>query len=97
MIRELKGMGVETWFSYAVMDETGSGITEEKAKQYEENIKKTFDVTIISDFWDCFVPHDCMADSIWHVTLEGADIRTKQIIKDIMKQFEKTKQGAGSS
>ena len=97
MIKELKGMGVETWFSYAVMDETGTGITEEKAKQYEENIKKTFDVTIISDFWDCFVPHDCMADSIWHVTLEGADIRTKQIIKDIMKQFEKTKQGASSS
>ncbi|MCR5458104.1 MAG: leucine-rich repeat protein [Clostridiales bacterium] len=91
MILELKDMGVETWFSYAVMDETGSGLTEAGAEKYEQNLKKYFDVTIISDFWDCMVPHECMADSKWHVTLEGADIRTKQVIKDILAQFEKEK------
>ena len=91
MVRELKEMGVKIWFSYAVMDESGAGLTKTRAQQYEQNIKKYFDVTIISDFWDCLVPHECMADSRWHVTLEGADIRTKQVIKDILAQFEKEK------
>ena len=91
MIKEMKAIGVDVWFSYGVMDETGTGFTKETVKQYEESIKNTFDVTIISDFWDCLVPHDCMADSKWHVTLEGAQIRTTRIIKDILNQFEKVK------
>ena len=97
IINELKKDGVQVWFSYAVMDENlklnewahqGQTI-EEVAEQYTADILKNFDVTIISDFFDCTVPNEYFYDSEWHLTNEGAVLRTSKLLVDILAQFEK--------
>ena len=97
IIDELKKDGVQVWFSYAVMDENlklnewahqGQTI-EGVAEQYTADILKNFDVTIISDFFDCTVPNEYFYDSEWHLTNEGAVLRTSKLLVDILAQFEK--------
>ncbi|MCR5458102.1 MAG: leucine-rich repeat domain-containing protein [Clostridiales bacterium] len=97
IISELKKNGVDVWFSYAVMDESlnlndwahqGETI-EEVAEQYTEAILEHFDVTIISDFFDCTVPNKYFYDSEWHLTNEGAVLRTQKLLVDILAQFKK--------
>ena len=97
VINELKKKGVDVWFSYAVMDEglklnewyhQGQTI-EEVAEEYTEAILEHFDVTIISDFFNCTVPNIYFHDSEWHLTNEGAVIRTQKLLIDILAQFEK--------
>ena len=97
IIDELKKYGVEVWFSYAVMDESlnlnewihkGQTI-EEVAEEYTEAILANFDVTIISDFFDCVMPNEYFHDSEWHLTDEGAVIRTGKLLVDILAQFKK--------
>ena len=91
VIDELKKKGVDTWFSYGVMDEEGKGLEKDKAEKYRQDILEHFDVTIISELSNCLVAHKYFADSKWHLTKEGADVRTVKLLRDILKQFEKTK------
>ena len=90
IIDEFKANGIEVWFTYAVMDEECGGVDNETVDEYIANIKKNFDVTIISDFYNCFVPHEYRWNSEWHLTDEGAVYRTEKLLPDILDQFEKS-------
>jgi len=90
IIDEFKANGIEVWFTYAVMDEECGGVDNETVDEYIANIKENFDVTIISDFYNCFVPHEYRWNSEWHLTDEGAIYRTEKLLPDILDQFEKS-------
>ena len=62
---------------------------EEVAEEYTAAILEHFDVTIISDFFNCTVPNIYFHDSEWHLTNEGAVIRTQKLLVDILAQFKK--------
>ena len=89
IIDEYKANGVDVWFTYAVMDEESGGTEQETVDEYIANIKANFNVTIISDFYDCFVPHEYRWNSEWHLTDEGAVYRTAKLLPDILAQFAK--------
>ena len=89
IIDEYKANGVDVWFTYAVMDEESGGAEQEIVDEYIANIKANFNVTIISDFYDCFVPHEYRWNSEWHLTDEGAVYRTAKLLPDILAQFAK--------
>lgn len=48
-------------------------------------------VTIISRMSDCFIPGFVFYDSPYHMTLEGADIRTERLISDLTVYLEDRK------
>ena len=57
--------------------------------EFEAGLREVLDCEVISHFTDYFIPYEYFYDTDLHLTLEGADIRTKQLIADIqnwMKQ-----------
>ena len=89
VIDDLKERGIEVWFSFAVMDEEGEGLETSIINEYIDNIKSTFNVTIISDFYDYIIADKYFFDSEWHLINEGATLRTTKLIQDILSQFAK--------
>ena len=89
LIDDYKANGIDVWFTYAVMDEECGGTDKETVDEYIANIKKNFNVTIISEFDNCFVPHEYRWNSEWHLTDEGAIFRTAKLLPDILAQFAK--------
>lgn len=37
----------------------------------------------ISDICDCFLPFTALCNTVYHLTSEGAEIRTRQLITDL--------------
>ena len=89
LIDDYKANGIDVWFTYAVMDEECGGTDKETVDEYIANIKENFNVTIISEFDNCFVPHEYRWNSEWHLTDEGAIFRTTKLLPDILAQFAK--------
>ena len=90
IISDMAAKGVKLYFTYAVMDRSADGISDEIFEGYEKKIKQAFpEMTIISDYKNCLVDHEYMYNSEWHLTWEGAVVRTKQLVPDILAQLEK--------
>ena len=89
VIDGLKERGIDVWFTYAVMNEAAQGLDKNIVDQYIKNINDTFNVTVISNFYDCFIGDEYYWDSEWHLINEGATIRTTRLMNDIIAQFAK--------
>ena len=64
----------------------------EEYVKFQEELAERLDCPIISDFRDYFIPYEYFYDGINHLDNKGAEIRTQQLIKDIMKWKEGRKQ-----
>lgn len=64
----------------------------EKYVEFQKQLDEKLDCPIISDFTDYFIDYSYFYDTKWHLTTEGADIRTDQLIKDLQNWI--TTQGA---
>ena len=50
---------------------------------FQNELQNKLDFEVISDFTDYFIPYEYFYDTKYHLTDEGVDIRTEQLIKDI--------------
>lgn len=55
---------------------------------FQEKIEKKIDCEVISNFTDYFFPYDYFYDTKYHLTEEGAKVRTKQLIMDLKRWME---------
>lgn len=53
--------------------------------QFQNELENHLDAPVISDFTDYLMDYKYFYNSIYHLNSEGADIRTKQLIKDIKR------------
>ncbi len=60
-----------------------SDFTEEDFADFQMRLDEELDCDIISDFTDYFFPYEYFYDTVLHLTAEGADARTAQLISDI--------------
>ena len=92
LVGKLTSKGVRVLHTYAVMDENGKDSIDYDyiTKTFEKILKEKFTgIEIISDIKNCFVPSNQISDSAWHLTREGAETRTANILKDIKKALGK--------
>lgn len=90
LISEMVSNGTKVYFTYAVMDGSSESITDELFDGYKEKLIAAFpDMVIISDYKNCLVDNEYMYNSEWHLTWEGAVVRTRQLVPDILAQLAK--------
>lgn len=56
--------------------------------EFEKELRSKVDCDVISDYLDYKIPYEYFFDTSGHLTEEGADIRTRQLIKDLKKWKE---------
>lgn len=59
--------------------------TQDDFKEFKKQLEDALDCEVISDYTDYFYPYDYFYDTELHLTEEGADIRTQQLITDLKK------------
>ncbi len=59
--------------------------TEDDFKEFKRALDEELDCDIISDYTDYFYPYDYFYNSSYHLTNQGAEARTDQLISDIKK------------
>ena len=89
VFKKMSENGVKLYYTFAAMDESATALDEEVFKNLADVVEKTFGMSAISDYKNCLIPHKYMLDSEWHLTLEGAKLRTQSLIKDILAQIAK--------
>lgn len=90
IIENMSKNGVKLYYTFASMDESAPDFDAKVFEDLADAVEKTFGgMVAISDYENCLVPHECMYDSEWHLTLEGAKIRTENLVKDILAQIAK--------
>lgn len=53
--------------------------------QFQNDLEYHLDAPVISDFTDYMMDYQYFYDTVYHLNSEGADKRTRQLIKDIQK------------
>ena len=53
--------------------------------QFQTELQEALDCPVISDYRDYFIDYDLFFDTNLHLTNEGADLRTQQLIRDLEK------------
>lgn len=90
LITDMVNDGTKVYFTYAVMDGSSESITDALFAGYKEKLIAAFpDMVIISDYKNCLVDNEYMYNSEWHLTWDGAVIRTRQLVPDILAQLAK--------
>jgi len=88
LCKELTERGAVCCFSFPVHPSGSASAREkeEKLAEFMEALENGLDeryITIISDMPDYFFGGRIFYDDPYHLTLEGADIRTEQLIEDL--------------
>lgn len=58
---------------------------------FQAKLESMVDCEVISDFCDYFMPYEYFYNTHLHLTKEGADLRTKQLIADLERWFDSRK------
>ena len=66
-----------------------SDFTEEDFEDFKFKLVDMLDCDVISDYTDYFYPYDFFYNAKLHLTEEGAEVRTKQLISDLENWLEK--------
>lgn len=56
--------------------------------EFEQEIRERLDCDVISHYTDYFIPYELFYNTNLHLSEEGADIRTKQLISDIQNWMD---------
>ena len=90
---KMKENGVKIYISFAPMSEktlyTESGKKEADLLRYSKNVADFYHGTVISDIKEQVFEVKYFADSPWHMTDEGARMRTEIIVRDLKAQLAK--------
>ena len=91
LISKITSNGTKIYFTYAAMIKDGDGISDATVAAYTAKIKEAFpELThITSDYRTALLDYEYRYNSQWHFTWEGAVLRTKQLVPDIVAQVEK--------
>lgn len=85
--------GVKVYISFAPMSKSVlfdiSKKTQEDLDEYAENVAKHFHGEVISSISDHAIDSKYFADSEWHMTEEGAHLRTELLIRELNAKLEK--------
>lgn len=57
-------------------------------ENFQEQLEAVLDCDVISNYTDYFYPYDYFYNTAFHLTNDGAGVRTKQLISDLEKWFE---------
>lgn len=89
IFEKISANGVKLYYTYPAMDETATALDPTVFENLTKLIENTFGFVVISDYTDSLVSHECMYDSEWHLTAQGAKIRTEKLIEKILAQIAK--------
>lgn len=62
---------------------------EEEYEQFQEQLEEKLDCEVISDFRDYMIDFSLFYDAQWHLTTEGAEMRTEQLISDLKTYMDR--------
>ena len=80
--------GGKIFFSFAAMENTSS-LDEYEISNYEDMILELPGVVSISDYENCIYDYTYFWDSAWHLTDEGATLRSQHVAEDLLKALGK--------
>ena len=80
--------GGKVFFSFAAMEDTDA-IDDYEISIYEEMILEIPGVTSISDYENCLYDYKYFWDSAWHLTDEGATLRSERVAQDLLRALGK--------
>lgn len=80
--------GGKVFFSFAAMEDTDS-IDDYAISIYEEMILDIPGIISISDYENCLYDSKYFWDSAWHLTDEGATLRSERVARDLLKALGK--------
>ena len=91
LISRIAENGTKIYYTYPAMIKGGDGISDAAVEAFTNKLKDAFPgLTVISDDYTvALIDYEYRFDSQWHFTWEGAVIRTKQLVPDIVAQVEK--------
>lgn len=88
LISKITEKGGSVYFSFAAMQKSGmASVAESEVLNFEELITSIPGVVSISDYKDCIYEDFYFWNSAWHMTVEGAQKRTRQVASDILAQL----------
>ena len=85
----ISAKGGKVFFSFAAMEDNDS-LDEYNISLYEEMILEIPGVISISDYENCIYDYKYFWDSAWHLTDEGAALRSEHVAQDLLKALGKT-------
>ncbi|MCQ2436129.1 MAG: leucine-rich repeat domain-containing protein [Clostridia bacterium] len=84
LVSDMTSRGIRFYLIYAAMDEVSEPTFDPFMQQFTDDVLKYYKGSeVISDYHDMLMPDECMSDSAWHMTLEGAYLRTQVVIRDL--------------
>lgn len=91
LIERITGNGTRIYYTYPAMIKGGDGISDAAVASFTKSMKIAFpELTFITDDYTiALLDYEYRFDSQWHFTWEGAVLRTKQLVPDIVAQVEK--------
>ena len=84
----ISAKGGKVFFSFAAMEDTDS-IDDYAISIYEEMILDIPGIISISDYENCLYDSKYFWDSAWHLTDEGATLRSERVARDLLKALGK--------
>ena len=88
LFANITAKGGKVFFSFAAMEDTDA-IDDYALSLYEEMITEIPGVTAISDYENCLYDSKYLWDSAWHLTDEGATVRSERVAQDLLKALGK--------
>ena len=85
---KMKETGVKMLLTYPAMAKDQPGTDNLTLLSNENALKSSFDFEYISEYDDCLYDISYFYNSEWHMTNEGAKVRTENVIKDLKKYLE---------
>lgn len=89
IIERMSENGVRLYYTFAAMDESATALEADVFENLANAVEEKFGMVVISEYTNCLIPHEYMYNSEWHLTLEGAKLRTENLVNDILAQLEK--------
>ena len=63
--------------------------SKEEYETFGEELEQQLDCEVISDFTDYMFPYDMFFNTYLHLTIEGAEMRSEQLVEDLKQYLEK--------
>jgi hypothetical protein len=90
LFNNIHAKGGTIFFSFAAMQESGAeSVDKSHVNAYEKRITDLPGVISISEYENCIYEDKYFYDSMWHMTDEGAILRTERVAQDLLRALGK--------
>jgi len=86
----IQNKGGKVFYSFAAMAKQNAENYASDAAAFEKQITSLPNITSISAFENCIYDYTYFSDSAWHMTDEGATLRSEHVAADLLKALGKT-------